>query len=216
MPRLNNKENYNGKPNIEDNNLSEYEKIRLHNIQERQKLFEELRITEAKHENIPVAKTKIISKRRRDESKTSAPVRKSLRLAGGVPEIDRFSAGLDDNPPDESLATRPKRRIAPENYNDYLHVTRTFSGNETPDTLAEVHKERFRILQVPKRCTIKQFVLSNNLEFKVGRGFYEFTKPEIISHRKEVVLVDKKTGQMFTGKDACRMINGKNSINILL
>ena len=27
---------------------------------------------------------------------------------------------------------------------------------------------------------------SNALEFKCGRGFYEFTKPEIISHKKEV------------------------------
>ena len=36
--------------------------------------------------------------------------------------------------------------------------------------------------------TIKQFVLSNSLEFKCGRGFYEFTKPEIVSHKKEVKL----------------------------
>ena len=129
-----------------------------------------------------------------------------------MPEIVRFSAGLDDLDPD--LESKPRRRIAAENYNDYLHNTRTFSGNETPDTLTEVRRERFRILQVPKKCTIKEFVLSNNLEFKVikhvymctvvqyrtgfnitvvkvGRGFYEFTKPEIISHRKEVVLVDK-------------------------
>ena len=155
-------------------------------------------------------------------------------MTEGVPEIVRFTAGLDDLDPD--LESKPRRRIAAENYNDYLHATRTFSGNETPNTLTEVRRERFRILQVqmmmmmirilmmmmmimmilqvPKKCTIKQFVLSNNLEFKVikhvymctvvqyrtgfnitvvkvGRGFYEFTKPEIISHRKEVVLVDK-------------------------
>ena len=38
------------------------------------------------------------------------------------------------------------------------------------------------------------------------RGFYEFTKPETISHKKEVVLIDKVTGDMFTGREACDMI----------
>ena len=67
-------------------------------------------------------------------------------MTEGVPEIVRFSAGLDDLDPD--LESKPRRRIAAENYNDYLHATRTFSGNETPDTLTEVRRERFRILQV--------------------------------------------------------------------
>ena len=58
---------------------------------------------------------------------------------------------------------------------------------------------RFRILHVPKKCTIKQFVLSNSLEFKCGRGFYEFTKPEIVSHKKEVV-------QMFASSNYCQLI----------
>ena len=49
---------------------------------------------------------------------------------------------------------------------------------------------------------------NNSLLFKTGRGFYEFTKPEVISHKKEVVLVDRATGDMFTGKEACDMIGG--------
>ena len=52
---------------------------------------------------------------------------------------------------------------------------------------------------MPKKCTIKQFVLSNSLEFKCGRGFYEFTKPEIVSHKKEVV-------QMFASSNYCQLI----------
>ena len=142
------------------------------------------------------------------------PVRKSRRLAGGVPEIERFQASFDDHPQDSELLVRPRRRLAGENCNDYLHATRTFTGNEEPESLAEVSTERFRILRVPKRCTIKQFVLSNNLEFKTGRGFYEFTKPEIISYKKEVVLVDKKTGEMFSGSDARRMIGAGSGIRI--
>ena len=190
--------------------LCEYEKIRLQNIYERQKMFEQLDIEEAKKENSTTRNKPIVTKRKKTSDENQEPVRKSARLAGGVPEIDRFTANFDNFAADEEYISRPRRRLAPENCNDYLHVTKTFTGNENPDTLSEVQKERFKILKVPKKCTIKQFVLSNNLEFKVGRGFYEFTKPEIISHKKEVVLVDKATGEMFTGKDACRMIRGKN------
>ena len=50
------------------------------------------------------------------------------------------------------------------------------------------------------KCSIKDFVQVHALLFKAGRGFYEFTKPEIISNKKEVVLVDKITGDMFTGQ----------------
>jgi hypothetical protein len=55
------------------------------------------------------------------------------------------------------------------------------------------------VLHVESKCSIKDFVQRNSLLFKVGRGFYEFTKPETISHKKEVVLLDKTTGDMFTG-----------------
>ena len=188
--------------------MSEYEKIRQQNILEREQMFEKLNIKNAKAENSIVKRPSSNKRVILGPKEPTEPVRKSRRLAGGVPEIVRFTPGLDDNPYDPDLESKPRRRIAPENYNDYLHATRTFSGNETPDTLAEVSNERFKILQVPKKCTIKQFVLSNNLEFKVGRGFYEFTKPEIISHKKEVVLVDKKSGDFFTGRDAARMIKG--------
>ena len=56
------------------------------------------------------------------------------------------------------------------------------------------------------KCSIKEFVSRNSLVFKAGRGFYEFTKPENISHKKEIVLQERATGDMFTGAEACRMI----------
>ena len=188
--------------------LCEYEKIRLRNIRERQHMFAQLQIEEAKNQCSPTtAKKPDKPQKRIFKPKEKVEPRKSLRIAGGVPEIDRFSASFDDHPVDSQLVSRPRRSL-PENYNDYLHATRTFSGCERPDGLVPVDVGRFKILQVPKKCTIKQFVLSNGLEFKCGRGFYEFTKPEIISHRKEVVLVEKSSGEMFTGRDACKMIGG--------
>ena len=59
---------------------------------------------------------------------------------------------------------------------------------------------------MPSKCSIKEFVTRNSLLFSAGRGFYEFTKPEIISAKKEVVLVDRDTGDMFTGQEACELV----------
>jgi hypothetical protein len=40
----------------------------------------------------------------------------------------------------------------------------------------------------------------------VGRGFYEFTKPEVISEKKEIVLMCKRSGDMFNGAEAAKLI----------
>ena len=88
-------------------------------------------------------------------------------------------------------------------------TSRNNVGDERPDGLAPIDPSRFQVLHVQFRCSIKQFVLENALIFKTGRGFYEFTKPEKISDKKEVVLVDKTTGDMFTGPEACEMIGGQ-------
>ena len=85
-------------------------------------------------------------------------------------------------------------------------------GEERPDGLVPVDPSRFQVLHVEARCSIKDFVLENSLIFKTGRGFYEFTKPEIVSHKKEVVLVDRATGDMFTGREAADMIGGILSV----
>ena len=82
----------------------------------------------------------------------------------------------------------------------------TYTGSSTHGSLAPVSPSRFQILDVNEKCDIKTFVQQNGLIFKTGRGFYEFTKAEKISDKKEVVLVDKKSGDMFTGSEACEMI----------
>merc|ERR1719334_178984 len=220
--------------------LSEYEKIRLRNIRQREALFAELALQEAKEEaseasGVVGSSTQAVkrsSRREKIEKDASEPVRKSLRLAGGkVPEIKRFTFEqfefLDEqlksrkiNPEDFYLDDElVSRNIAVEEREKMLEEmaakARTFTGKtERPDGLKEVEEGRFRILHVPKKCTIKQFVLSNSLEFKCGRGFYEFTKPEIVSHKKEVVLIEKSSGKMFTGRDACRMIGAGSGIRI--
>jgi hypothetical protein len=68
--------------------------------------------------------------------------------------------------------------------------------------LRAVAPSRFQILAVDNDISIKAFVLENGLTFKVGRGFYEFTKTETIQASKEIVLMDRKTGDLFAGEAA--------------
>ncbi|XP_067027065.1 uncharacterized protein [Acropora muricata] len=90
----------------------------------------------------------------------------------------------------------------------------TYTGGEDYGGLEPINPSRFQILEVDERCDIRTFVENNHLSFKTGRGFYEFTKPEKISDKKEVVLVDKTSGDMFTGPEANAMIGagGANKI----
>ncbi len=73
-------------------------------------------------------------------------------------------------------------------------------------SLIEVDPSRFQILHVDYNTPIKDFVLSTGARFKIGRGFYQLTKKEEVQERKEVVLVDKNTGDMWSGSAARDMI----------
>lgn len=79
-----------------------------------------------------------------------------------------------------------------------------FAGHKRD--LEAVSPGRFQILGVEDDAPIREFVEANDLIFGKGRGFYEFTKTETVQEKKEVVLRDKETGDMFTGAKAREMI----------
>lgn len=72
--------------------------------------------------------------------------------------------------------------------------------------LRAVPPGRFQSLEVDDDMPIKVFVQENGLGFKTGRGFYEFTKTETIQGHKEVVLMDRKTGDFYSGERAREML----------
>ena len=52
------------------------------------------------------------------------------------------------------------------------------------------------------------------IKFLIGRGFYEFTKPEIVQKKKEIILMDKSTGELYEGSIARTIAGiGKNEEN---
>jgi hypothetical protein len=65
-----------------------------------------------------------------------------------------------------------------------------------------VAEGRFQQIPVDYDQPIKQLVEASGLVFKTGRGFYEFTKRETIQAKKEIVILDKETGDMYQGSAA--------------
>merc|ERR1712037_421446 len=123
--------------------LCEYEKIRLRNIRQREALFAELALQEAKEEardalgvGASVASDRRSSRREKVEKDPTEPVRKSLRLAGGkVPEIKRFTFEQFEFL-DEQLKSR---KIRPEDfYLDDELVSRNIAVEEREKMLEEM------------------------------------------------------------------------------
>jgi hypothetical protein len=79
------------------------------------------------------------------------------------------------------------------------------AGSEEVD-LHAVPPGRFQVLEVDKDCPIKELVQENGLAFKTGRGFYEFTKTETIQGNKEIILMDRATGDFFEGEKARELL----------
>jgi predicted DNA-binding WGR domain protein len=72
--------------------------------------------------------------------------------------------------------------------------------------LRAVSPGRFQVLDVDHETPIKKFVEENGLSFKKGRGFYEFTKTETIQGSKEIILMDRATGDFFAGERVREML----------
>ena len=67
------------------------------------------------------------------------------------------------------------------------------------DGLEPVEAGRFQVMTLDDDMPIKKFVQDQGIDFKVGRGFYELTKTVDVQAYKELLLVDKESGDIFTG-----------------
>lgn len=103
---------------------------------------------------------------------------------------------------------KQKSRINRSMDNVFNILLKRKKSSEFSDSLdlAAVSPGRFQVLEVDKPVPIKQFTEENGLAFRTGRGFYEFTKSSIIQGHKEVVLMERHTGDLFTGKRARELL----------
>lgn len=63
---------------------------------------------------------------------------------------------------------------------------------------------KFQVIDVPHKIKIKAFVEDMGLRYRAGRGFYQFVSSEKIQANKEVLFVDKDTGETFMDTKWCR------------
>jgi len=72
--------------------------------------------------------------------------------------------------------------------------------------LRPVPPGRFQVLTVDRDTPIKDFCTAQGLTFRTGRGFYELTKTVTVQGTKEIVLMDRASGDLFTGSRARELL----------
>jgi hypothetical protein len=87
--------------------------------------------------------------------------------------------------------------------------------------LVPVPTGRFQMMHIHEEVVISDFVNSQGISFKKGRGFYQLTKSEKVQSYKEIILINK-FGEIFNGSQVRKMLGlnehseGRLSSNNLL
>lgn len=126
--------------------------------------------------------------------------------ADGLIELGRFNRGMAsiidtllEEPAKFSPMTWTYKPVAMGRYGRGI--------KPVPDGLIAVYPGRFQVMTVGRAdISIKDFVRKNGFEFEIGKGFYQLTKPVLVQERKEVIVQDRDTGDLFSGKDARHII----------
>ena len=133
---------------------------------------------------------------------------------GGEERLNEFVTIIKDNGKMTRSMENNIKRLRGEKVEDtYETYRRTSSTRRTSsrktsdgpvsikemDKLVPVVPGRFQIMTVDENCAIKAFVENNGIKFKIGRGFYELSKAETVQQYKEVIMMDRETGEMFNG-----------------
>jgi Mg-chelatase subunit ChlD len=74
-----------------------------------------------------------------------------------------------------------------------------FPTTPRSDSLIPVASGRFQVMRVDDESVIMNFVQDQGISFEKGRGFYQLTKSEKVQGYKEIILMDKTTGELFNG-----------------
>ncbi len=113
---------------------------------------------------------------------------------------------------EEQLARYEEEVIARHGMNRNLDsIFATLRGRAASRTMGAtdlhaVPPGRFQVLTVDRDMPIKDFCAEQGVEFKPGRGFYELTKSEKVQGTKEIVLMSRATGDLFSGTRARELL----------
>lgn len=90
----------------------------------------------------------------------------------------------------------------------FSRKTSSVGYSTAPDIteLVPVSPSRFQVFNVDKKQSIRDFVNDQHVMFQPGRGFYELTKSVKVQQHKEIILVHKKTKDIYTGAQVRKLL----------
>lgn len=77
--------------------------------------------------------------------------------------------------------------------------------------LVPLPTDGYQLIPVPRDCDIKGFVEAAGHSYVTGRGFYELSKPEIISGTKKLAVLDRRTDRVYFGTGVRDLIGLNNN-----
>jgi hypothetical protein len=69
-----------------------------------------------------------------------------------------------------------------------------------PSTQPEVVKGHYRHFDVARDTGVRDFCTTNKLYFEKGKLYYELVKPVLVQGTKRIILQDRSTGKLYTGR----------------
>lgn len=81
----------------------------------------------------------------------------------------------------------------------------TVKSNLTP-----LDPRNYRLMNVSTKSRIDDFVNDAGIHYQIGRGYYQLSKTETIQPQKEIIVVDKNSGQAYSGAQARQLIGLPN------
>lgn len=73
-------------------------------------------------------------------------------------------------------------------------------------TLKPLVPNSYHLLPVPLKTRIDEHIMRSGMHYQLGRGYYELSKTEHIQPQKDIIIVDRNTGQAYGGVEARRLI----------
>lgn len=68
--------------------------------------------------------------------------------------------------------------------------------------LKALPKNKYQLLDVDESAPIREWVQGKGITYVLGIAFYQLTKRETIQSQKNIAVMEKKTGKVFTGAEA--------------
>lgn len=73
--------------------------------------------------------------------------------------------------------------------------------------LKALPKNKYQLLDVDESAPIREWVQGKGITYVLGIAFYQLTKRETIQAQKNIAVMEKKTGKVFTGVEARNVLN---------